>query len=199
MKNILVIESSPRGEASFSRKLTHAIVEKLQAKDATAKITSVDLSKNPIPHLDESHLAGFFAPPENRTDANKTAIRHSETSLAQVMAADTIVIGVPMYNFSIPSTLKSWIDHIARAGQTFQYTPTGPEGLVKGKKVYLAIATGGVYSSGPYKTNDFTENYLRAVLGFMGMTDLTAFRVEGLAVPDQKDAALAKAIESIRV
>jgi FMN-dependent NADH-azoreductase len=102
-----------------------------------------------------------------------------------------------MYNFGIASTLKSWIDHIARANKTFRYSEKGPEGLVKNKKVYLAISTGGVYSDGPMKAYDFTEPYLRAVLGFMGMTNLTAYRVEGVNMPALKESALQKAIDSI--
>ena len=156
MKKALLIECSPRGNASFSRKLSHAIVEKLKQKNPGLEVKTRDLMKNPTPHLEEAHLAAFYAPAEKHTAQDKEAIQHSNTSIAEIMAADTIVIGVPMYNFSIPSNLKAWIDHLARAGQTFRYTANGPEGLVQGKKVYLAIATGGVYSSGPSKPFDFT-------------------------------------------
>lgn len=110
-----------------------------------------------------------------------------------------IVIGVPMYNFGIHSTLKAWIDHIARSGQTFRYTDKGPEGLIKNKKVYLAISSGGVYSEGPMKAFDFTESYLRTTLGFLGMTNIASFRVEGLAMPDLKETALDKALQNIEV
>jgi FMN-dependent NADH-azoreductase len=199
MKNILVIETSPRGKESVSRKLTKAILEKLKQKDPGCEVKLHDLSTHPTPHLEESHLAAFYAPPEKHTAENKEAVSHSNKSIAEVMAADTIVIGVPMYNFSIPSTLKAWIDHLVRAGITFRYTATGPEGLIKGKKVYLAIATGGIYSEGAMKPFDFTEPYLRAVLGFLGMTDVTAFRVEGVAVPGVQDTALEKGVASIRL
>jgi FMN-dependent NADH-azoreductase len=199
MKNLLVIESSPRGNASNSRKLTHAIVEKLKAKDSQAVVKTLDLTTSPTPHLEESHLAAFFAPAEKHSPADKLAIKHSEQSIAEIMIADTIVIGVPMYNFGIPSALKAWIDHLCRAGHTFRYGASGPEGLVKGKKVFLAIATGGVYSQGAMKAYDFTEPYLRSVLGFLGMTDITVIRAEGLAVPGVQDMALEKAIQSIQV
>jgi FMN-dependent NADH-azoreductase len=113
------------------------------------------------------------------------------------MNADIIVIGVPLYNFGIPSTLKSWIDHIARSGITFSYGDGTPRGLVSNKKVYLAFAAGGVYSDGPMKSYDFAEPYLRQTLGFLGMTDITTFRVEGIGVPQLKDSAFPKAASTV--
>jgi FMN-dependent NADH-azoreductase len=199
MKNILLIQSSPRGHTSFSRKLSLAIVEKLKAKNPGATIKTRDLTTHPIPHLEEAHLAAFFAPPEKHSDADKKAIRHSEEVIAEIMNADAIVIGVPMYNFGIPSALKSWVDHLARAGHTFRYGANGPEGLVKGKKLYLAVTTGGIYSDGPMKAYDFTEPYLKAVLGFLGMTDVTTYRAEGIAIPGVQDTALEKAVQAIAV
>ncbi|MEX8547683.1 MAG: FMN-dependent NADH-azoreductase [Mucilaginibacter sp.] len=196
---ILNLISSPRGGASFSIKLADAIIEKLQAANPGSTVKVHDLVKTPFPHLEEVHLNSFFTPKENHTPEMTEAIKHSDQAIAEITDADVIVIGVPMYNFSIHSTLKAWIDHLARAGKTFQYTANGPEGLVKNKKVYLAIATGGVYSDGPMKAYDFTEPYLRTVLGFLGMTDVTAFRVEGVNMPDLKDQALEKAIASITV
>jgi FMN-dependent NADH-azoreductase len=194
---ILHLISSPRGEASFSIKLGNALVEKLQAAnpDSTVKVHS--LIKTPFPHLEEAHLNSFFTPVESRTPEMLEAVKHSDDAIAKLQDADIIVIGVPMYNFGIHSTLKAWIDHIARAGFTFRYSEKGPEGLVKDKKVYLAISTGGIYSEGAMKAYDFTEPYLRAVLGFLGMTDITAYRVEGVNLPQIKDNALEKAINSI--
>jgi len=112
---------------------------------------------------------------------------------------DILVIGAPMYNFSIHSTLKAWLDHIVRAGQTFTYSEKGIEGLVKGKKVYVALASGGIYSEGLMKGMDFVEPYLRAVLGAIGLTDITFVRAEGLNMPGVKEEAMEKAIASIRV
>lgn len=197
--NILHLISSPRSEASFSIKLGNAIVEKLQAAHPNSTVKVHNLAKTPFPHLEEVHLNSFFTPKENLTPELTEAIKHSDEAIAELMDADAIVIDVPMYNFGIPSTLKAWIDHIARAGKTFSYSEKGPEGLVKGKKLYLAISTGGVYSEGMMKAYDFTEPYLRAVLGFLGMTDLTAFRVEGVNMPGLKDQALEKAIQSIQL
>lgn len=196
---ILHLISSPRGEASFSIKLGNALVEKLQAANAGSTVKVHNLIKTPFPHLEEAHLNSFFTPVESRTPEMLEAVKHSDDAIAELLDADTIVIGVPMYNFGIHSTLKAWIDHIARAGISFRYTENGPEGLIKNKKVYLAISTGGIYSEGPMKSFDFTEPYLRSVLGFLGMTDITAYRVEGVNMPQFKDNALEKGINSIEI
>jgi FMN-dependent NADH-azoreductase len=194
---ILHLISSPRGEASMSTRLGNAIIEGLQAVNPGSTLTVHNLTNTPFPHLEEVHLNSFFTPVEYLTPELTEAIKHSDKAIAELQNADVIVVGVPMYNFGIHSTLKAWIDHIARSGKTFKYTEKGPEGLIKNKKVYLAIATGGVYSHGPMKAYDFTESYLRTVLGFLGMTDVTVFRVEGLAMPDLKDDALNKALNSV--
>lgn len=194
---ILHLISSPRGEASFSIKLGNAIVEKLQAANPGSSLVTHNLTDSPFPHLEEVHINSFFTPLENYTPELAEAVKHSDEAISELKDADAIVIGVPMYNFGIHSTLKAWLDHIARAGQTFSYSESGPEGLVKNKKVYLAISSGGVYSEGPMKAYDFTESYLRSVLGFLGMTDVSVFRAEGLSMPNLKDEALDKAVESI--
>jgi FMN-dependent NADH-azoreductase len=195
--NILNIISSPRKGESFSTKLGNAVIEKLQAANPGSTVKVRDLTNKPFPHLEEAHLQSFFTPAEGRTPEQQEAVRHSDESIAEIMAADAIVIDAPLYNFGIPSTLKAWIDHIARAGVTFRYTAAGPEGLVKGKKVYVAMSSGGVYSEGPSASYDFVAPYLKAVLGFLGMTDVTVVRVEGLAIPDLQPTALDKAIASI--
>lgn len=199
MAKILHIISSPRGEASVSIQLANAIVDKLREKDPAAAVQVKDLTNSPFPHLEEVHLNAFFTPVEHHTAENKAAISHSDEALKEIMDAEILVIGVPMYNFGIPSTLKSWIDHIARAGISFKYTENGPVGLITGKKVYLAVATGGVYSSGDAAAFDFAVPYLKAVLGFLGMTDVTAIRAEGLAVPALQATALDNAIDNFTV
>lgn len=196
---ILHLISSPRGEASFSVKLGKAIVSELQSAHPDHTLITHDLTATPFPHLEEAHITSFFTPEEKRTPELVEAVKHSDKAIAELMNADTIVIDAPMYNFGIPSTLKTWIDHVARAGKTFKYDGKTPEGLVKNKKVYLAISSGGVYSEGFMKAYDFTESYLRAVLGFMGMTDIKAFRVEGIKVPGLQETALNKAIEAIEL
>lgn len=194
---ILHLISSSRGGASNSLQLGNAIVEKLQFAYAGSTVVHHDLTATPFPHLEEVHLQSFFTPQEQLTPELTAAVQHSDAAIAELLEADIVVIGAPMYNFSIPSTLKSWIDHIARAGKTFSYSENGPVGLIKGKKIYLAITSGGVYTEGPMQQFDFTERYLRAVLSFMGMTDVTVIRAEGLSMPNLKDTAMEKAIEGI--
>ena len=195
--NILHLNSSPRREASYSRKLGSAIVSRLQEQHPDSTVKVRDLMNPVFPQMEEVHLASFFTPKEGHTPDLTEAIRHSDTAIAELMSTDAIVIEAPMYNFGITSSLKSWIDHIARAGKTFSYSAAGPEGLVKDKKGYLAITTGGIYTEGPYKPYDFTENYLRTILGFMGMTDIQVFRLEGTNMPELKESAVTKAMESV--
>jgi FMN-dependent NADH-azoreductase len=183
----------------MSIQLGNAIVNKLQAAfpDSTVKIT--DLLKKNFPHLEEAHIASFFTPEEARTPENLEAIKHSEQSIQEIKDADIIVIGAPLYNFSIHSVLKAWVDHITRAGITFKYDENGIQGLIKDKKVYLAISSGGVYSEGPMKAMDFVEPYMRTILSSLGMTDITVFRVEGLSIPGIQETALEKGIDSITI
>ena len=191
---ILEILSSPRGAASYSTQLADGLVEQLVAANPGSPVKVHDLTNKPFPHLEEAHLQSFFTPAEHRTPAQQEAVRHSDEAIAELMAADTIVIGAPLYNFGIASTLKAWIDHIARAGITFRYTENGPEGLVKDKKVYVALSSGGIYSAGPMAGYDFVAPYLQTVLGFLGMTDMTVVRVEGTSIPGVQDTALDKAL-----
>ena len=197
--NILHVISSPRKAASYSIQLGNALVEELQAANPGSTVTVRDLTNKPFPHLEEVHLQSFFTPAENRTPEQQEAIRHSDEAIAEVMSADVIVVGAPLYNFGIPSTLKAWIDHISRAGITFRYTANGPEGLVKGKKVYVALSSGGVYSEGPMAAYDFVAPYLKTFLGFLGMTDVEVARVEGTSVPELKDGAMEKALASVSI
>lgn len=197
MKKILSIVSSIKGEQSFSIKLSNAIIEKLQTVYPDSVVTVRDLIKEPLPHLEAAQFASFHTPKEARTEEQNKAVASSEEAVRELFDNDIIVIGVPMYNFGVPSTLKAWVDHVARAGVTFGYSETGPKGLVTGKKVYLAIASGGIYSEGPMKAYDSTETYMRSVLGFLGMTDVTAFRVEGVMMPNLSEIALPEVVEKI--
>jgi FMN-dependent NADH-azoreductase len=197
--NILHVISSPRKAASMSIQLGNALVQELETANPGSTVTVHDLASTPFPHLEEANLQSFFTPAENRTPEQQEAVRHSDEAIAELMAADVIVIGAPLYNFGIPSTLKAWVDHIARAGITFRYSASGPEGLVKGKKVYLAVASGGVYSEGPTAAYDFVVPYLKTVLGFLGMTDVEVARVEGTSVPELKDSAMEKALASVSI
>ena len=181
MKNILLIEASPRGSESLSHQAARSIVNELQTRHPGAKLVVRDLGQNPPPHVGMPFITGMYAPPEHRTPEQAKAIALSDALIDELFAADTIVIAVPMHNFAPPSTLKAWIDHVARAGRTFKYGAHGPEGLLKGKRAMLVLARGGVYSSGPTKPLDFQEPYLRAILGFLGITDVSAVHVEGAA------------------
>ncbi|EHQ24981.1 FMN-dependent NADH-azoreductase [Mucilaginibacter paludis] len=197
MKKILHIISSPKGENSFSIKLGNAIVDKIKEANPGSTVHVKDLTKHPFPHLEEATLSAFYTPAENHTPENKEAVKNSDQAIAEIKDADIIVIGAPLWNFGIPSVLKAWIDHIARANVTFKYSEAGPEGLIKNKVVYIAMASGAIYSSGPMQAFDFVSPYLKGLLGFMGMTDLTVFRAEGLAYPGQAASALQKGIDSI--
>ena len=194
MTHILLIQSSSNLASSVSRDLSETYVKDYKAAHPDATVTERDLVATPVPHLGVDLLGGFFGKPEALTEAQKTALALSDTLVGEIEAASLIVIGVPMYNFSIPSALKAWIDHVIRAGRTFHYTAEGPKGLVTGKKVVLFLAAGGVYSDGPYKPYDFQETYLRAILGFIGLTDVTVVRAEGLALgPESATKAVADA------
>jgi FMN-dependent NADH-azoreductase len=197
MKKILHIISSPRGEASFSIQLGKAIIEKIQAEHPGSTVSEKNLVDKRFPHLEEVHLTSFFTPAESRTAENREAIIHSDEAIQEIHDADILVIGAPMYNYTIHSALKAWIDHIARAGLTFKYDENGVQGLVKNKKVYIAETSGGVYSEGPMQSFDFAAPYLKAILAHMGMTDVTVFRIEGTAIPGIQDTAVEKGIASI--
>jgi FMN-dependent NADH-azoreductase len=199
MKHILHLKSSLQGAASYSIKLGDAIVERIKTRYPGSTLEELNLVDNEIPHLSPAVLSTFFIPADQLTEADKQSIRLSDELVKQLFAADIIVIGAPLINFSIHSTLKAWIDHITRAGITFGYGETGPVGKVNGKKVYVAMSSGGIYSDGPGKANDFVAPYLKAVLGLLGMKDLTVFRAEGLKVAGIKEGALQKAIDSITI
>ncbi|MBI1621283.1 FMN-dependent NADH-azoreductase [Aquamicrobium zhengzhouense] len=180
MSSILLITSSPRGNESVSTKVATDLAESLKSNSG-ASIVHRDLGKSPIRHLDEVTTAAIRKPAEERTNEEQAAAEHSDLLVSELLAADTVIIGTGLINFNIYSTLKSWIDNVARAGQTFRYTEEGPIGLASGKKVYLIVAAGGIYSSGAATSMDHAVPYLKTVLGFMGMTDIEVIYVEGIA------------------
>lgn len=199
MKKILHIISSPRGEASLSNKLGNAIIEKIKAEHPASVVKESNLVTQPFPHLEEAHLASFFTPAENWTSENIAAIKHSEDAIQEILDMDILVISAPLYNFSIPSNLKAWIDHIVRKEITFKYDENGAEGLIKGKKVYIALSSGGIYSDGPMQPFNYAEPYLKFILTFIGLTDISVFRAEGSSIPGMQDSALEKGISSINL
>ncbi len=191
MSRLLFVSSSLFGEGSKSRQVARDLVETLSRAAPGATVVERVLDARTMPHLDVETISAW--------QAQNGAAALSEALTREVEEADTIVIAAPMYNFSIPSTLKAWIDHIARAGRTFRYTAAGPEGLLKGKKVYIVTGRGGVYSgASPSKAMDFQEPYLRSVLGFLGLTDIAFIHVEGLALGDEAAAqGLARARKAV--
>lgn len=183
---LLHIDSSLLGASSATRELTAALVAQLQAASPGMDVVRRDLDARPLPHLNGALLGG----------ADADGARESAEVLEEFIAADTVVIGAPMYNFSIPSSLKAWIDRISVAGRTFRYTTDGPQGLAGGKRVILAVAAGGLHAGQP---TDFVEPYLRQVFGFLGVTDIRFVRADGVALsPEHRRAALDAAIDAAR-
>lgn len=200
-KKVLRIVSSPRNENSLSLKLGNEIVDRITAKYPDSTVKERNVAKKPFPHLDDLIINSFFTPTERLSIQQEEALSYSDEAIAELKAADIIVIDTPMYNFSITSTLKTYLDHIVRKGVTFQGTENGTEGLLKNKKVYLAFSAAGIYSEGgAHQSFDFVTPYLKTVLGWVGITDITIFRAEGLRSPEVTEAsALLEGIESIAI
>lgn len=186
MSTILSIQSSARHENSHSRNLSQELIAKLN-KSGNFEVQERDLTQT-IPHVNEKWLGANWTPKDDRNDEQKAHLELSDSLVAQLKAADILVIGAPVYNFSVPASLKAWIDMVCRAGDTFRYTESGPEGLLKGKKAYIVVASGGVPVDSPY---DYATPYLRQVLGFIGITDIEVIAADGLVADES--AALAKA------
>ena len=196
--NVLHIDSGILGDHSVSRRLTAAIAAQLKSDHPEATIVYRDLVAEPAAHLSGAHLMAANARPED-VDAKLAAeVADGAKILEQFLAADTVIIGAPMYNFSLPSQLKAWIDRIAVSGKTFRYTESGPEGLAGGKKIIVVSTRGGHYSEGPAAAMDHQESYLKVMLGFLGVTDIEFVRAEGLNISaDRKQYAIAEAEKSI--
>ncbi|AYD00829.1 FMN-dependent NADH-azoreductase [Neorhizobium sp. NCHU2750] len=196
MSSILLVTSSPRGDESLSTKIANEFVDKLKAKTPDATVVTHDLGKNPIPHLDTVTTSAIRKPAEARNADEAAAAATSDKLVAELLAADTVVLATGLINFNIYSTLKSWIDNVARAGMTFRYTAEGPQGLATGKKVYIVLSAAGIYSEGPAMVMNHAIPYLKTVLAFMGMTDVEVIYVEGTAFgPEAFDKAIASAKE----
>jgi FMN-dependent NADH-azoreductase len=189
--NILQINSSARADQSQSTRLARSIVERLQRANPQARLTVRDLGRTPHPELGESALAALFTPADQRSPEQAARVALDDALIAELQAADVVVLGVPMYNFGVSAQLKNWIDAIARSGVTFRYTDKGPVGLVQGKKLYVALTRGGLYRNTPADTQ---VPYLTNVFAFLGMTDVQFIYAEGLAMgPEAEQKALASA------
>jgi FMN-dependent NADH-azoreductase len=200
MNQILIVESSPRGAESASRELTRKLRERLEVQYPEAKVVVRDLAKDKLPHLDLSTLKAISTKDPVEAESLKDALHLSDQLTEELLASDLLVIASPMWNFGIPSSLTAWIDHVVRAGKTFNYAGTGAVGLAKGKKAILVLASGGIYSEGPWKPWDTVEPYLRQILGFIGIDDVQTVRAEGTNIPSLAIYAVPngeKAIEAL--
>jgi FMN-dependent NADH-azoreductase len=192
MSHLLVLKSSSGGPTSVSNILVDEVVARYRELDPSTEVTERDLDANPLPHLTAAISGGVRG--QAVTDAEIAARDVSDQLVAELKAADTIVIGAPMHNFSVPTSLRGWFDHVLRPGVTFGYSEAGPKGLITGKKAILAIARGGVYTEGPTKLLDHQEPYLRQLLGFMGVTDVDVVHAERIGFgPEAREASIAGA------
>lgn len=191
MKTLLQINSSIFSSGGQSSQLADQFVAAWHRNRPDARVIVRDLAQEPLPHLDAQRVTAFFAKPETRTPEQRTFVAESDALIDEIKQAEILVIGLPMYNFGIPSTLKAYFDHIARAGVTFRYTSNGPEGLLTGKKAYIFAARGGLYAGTPL---DSQTGYVRSFLGFLGIGDVEFVYAEGLNMGEaSKEAALVEA------
>ena len=199
MSRLLFVTSSVFGAESKSRQIGAEFVAAWSKAHPGTQVVERSLTPQSMPHLTQEAIAAWSLPEEKRSPSQREIADHADAIIAEVEAADAIVIAAPMYNFSIPSTLKAWIDHLARAGRTFRYSAAGPEGLLKNKKVFVVTGRGGVYSGeSPARALDFQEPYLRAVFGFLGLTDVTFIHVEGLGIsPESAAGGLERARKAV--
>ena len=186
MTKTLLIQSSARTDGSTTRTLARTLAEKLGGEVTTRDLTTA------LPQLDEAWIGANFTPDEDRTDTQRATLAQSDTLIAELQSADTLVIGLPIYNFGIPASLKAWIDLVARARVTFEYTPDGPRGLLTGKKAYIVVASGGTEALGDI---DFATPHLRHVLGFLGISDVEVIAADRQMVVGE--AAVTNALAQI--
>jgi len=197
MKQLLLIHASPRGLQSTSRGLGRHLIEKLLGLEGPLEVRERDLATTELPHLNQDLISAYFTPAEKRSEEQRETLLVSDRLVDELVAADIVVITAPVWNFGVPAALKAWVDLVARAGRTFRYGPEGPQGLLGSKQVYVVKSSGGIFSEGPGRAMDFFEGYLRAVLGFLGLKDVTFIRAEGLSLPGQLEARLEAARKQI--
>jgi FMN-dependent NADH-azoreductase len=198
MIKVLILDSAATGAQSVSRKLIDGLVDDLAGRAGGADIVRRDIGGEPIPHLTPETVFAIRGG-EASSEAGAAALALSDALIEELRGADVLVIGAPMYNFGIPSTLKAWFDHVLRARVTFRYTEKGPEGLMTGKKAIVVESRAGLYSEGPMSAMDSQEPHLRTLLGFMGIGDVTFVRAEKLAFgPEAAEASLAQASGQLR-
>jgi len=195
MSKLLRISSSILGSHSVSSELSGELIEALQAGGPKLEVIERNFDAEPIPHFDGAWLGALMTPAEQRTAEQQAKVDFSDRLIAEVQSADILVIALPMYNFTLPSMLKAWVDHVARAGVTFKYTDKGPVGLLQGKKVYFVATTGGDHEQKP---SDFLRPYLTLIMNFLGITDIEIVSADGLNMGAEPRAlGLGKARASI--
>jgi len=197
MSSVLVLTSSALGDDSVSNQLVNHAVEQIVRESEAATVVRRNLGLDPVPHLVFDSTAAVRGGSTDN-DAQKEALALSDSLVAELKAADTVVIGAPMYNFGMPTTLKAWFDHVLRAGVTFSYSEAGPKGLLEGKKAIVVLSRGGLYSEGPSAAIDFQEPHLRWLLKFMGIEDVVVVRAEKLGFgPEAREQAITGAKAAI--
>jgi FMN-dependent NADH-azoreductase len=196
MKTLLQLTSSIFADGGQSSRLAEEFVAALRLEHPGAQVIRRDLARDPVPHLDAERFGAFLAKPETRTPAQAAVVGYSDALIAELKHADTLVIGLPMYNFGLPSQLKAYFDHVARAGVTFKYTEKGAVGLLGGRKAFVFAARGGLYQGTP---RDTQTGYVRDFLAFLGVTDVKFVYAEGLAISEASKAqSLATARRALR-
>jgi FMN-dependent NADH-azoreductase len=197
MEQILIVEVSPRGPESASRKVARRLEERLKAEYPSAEIIHRDLVSDSVPHLDSVTLHAISTKDAAEAQRLKASASLSDKLTDELLSSDLLVIATPTWNFGIPSSLKAWIDLVVRPGKTFKYTDSGVLGLAKGKKAILVLASGGVLTEGPWKSWDFVEPYLRKILSFVGIDSVQTVRAEGMNIPPLADSAVPKAEKAV--
>lgn len=193
MKKVLVVHSSPLGSNSLSRQITEEFLRRYARRNAGCDFVLRDLAKEPIPHISGAFVEAMFVPPDRRTSEMTLTLALAHRLTGELEIADDIVISSPMYNRSVPSSLKAWIDHIVLPFTTFNFGPQGPEGHLKNKTAYFICATGGVYSNGPGMEQDFLTPYIKNILGFIGIKDVRVIFIEGVAHDQAQGLKMAEA------
>jgi len=197
MEQILIVEVSPRGPESASRKVTRKLEERLKAEYPSAEIIHRDLVSDSLPHLDGVTLKAISTKDAAEAQKLKQSASLSDKLTDELLASDLLVIATPTWNFSIPSSLKAWIDLVVRPGKTFSYTNDGVLGLARGKKAILVLASGGVFTEGPWQSWDFVDPYLRKILSFIGIDSVQTVRAEGINIPPLADSAVPNAERAV--
>lgn len=197
IRKVLVVEASPSGEFSHSKKGLKLVIDGLKKRYPNLEIKNRDLQKNPVPHLDPATIQAMFTKEDVRTKEMQDTLKLSDELTDELLWADEIVIATPMWNFSVPSVLKAWVDHISRAGKTFSFTENGLVGLAKGRSLYVIAASGSVFSEGPFASYDALTPFIKSFFGFIGITDVHMIRVEGVNDPNNHANALRKAQERV--